>query len=77
MKSQNDDLYHWKQYKKQPFGGYQTTKNKSNYKEQSKKKLENNRHVLKQRCDSNRKKKSSLETLNSYTLKNSNIGILK
>jgi hypothetical protein len=64
-----------KTIKKKPFGGYQTTKNKSNYKEQSKKEFENNRHVFKQRCDSNRQKTNSLETLNSYTLKNSNIGI--
>ncbi len=39
LKSQNDDLCHWKQYKKQPFGGYQTTKNKNNYKEKSTKEL--------------------------------------
>jgi hypothetical protein len=70
LKSQNDDLCNCKQYKKNLLEGTKQQRTRIITKSNLKKSFEDNRHVLKQRCDNNRQKKSSLETLNSYTLKN-------
>lgn len=53
----------WKQYKKNLLEGTKQQRTRIITKSNLKKSCEDNRHVLKQRCDSKRQKRSSFETL--------------